>query len=95
MIYDQELSAISFLITRLIYDLKELRKLMQEDKTGLNKDLMIDETFVLQGKLSMIDGYLSKRRQIERELDMTAQEKIGGKPFKMPGRERQKVGVKA
>jgi hypothetical protein len=44
----------------------------------------------------MLDSYISKRRQIEREeLGMTAQQKIGAKEFKIPGRRVEKVGAKA
>jgi hypothetical protein len=70
MLSEKEINAVMHVLNKAIFSLREIRKVISEDKTGLNTEYAIAETYIQQGRLMAMNDYLTKRIALEVGADV-------------------------
>ena len=65
-----ELNALMYIENKVIFGLREIRNRLVKDKSGLNLDYAIAETYILQGRLASVNDYISRRIALVKGADV-------------------------
>ena len=78
---EKELNAIMYTQNKVIFGLRKIRELFSEDKTGLNSEYAIAETYVLQGRIAAMNDYITRRIALEVGADV--KQRLSAKDLKI------------